>query len=48
MLAGLLWGLSLFYASPLQQLLLFLGKVETERPSDWIIMNIARGPLKMK
>ncbi|KXZ51868.1 hypothetical protein GPECTOR_11g304 [Gonium pectorale] len=47
LLAGLLWGLSLFYASPLQQLLLFLGKIETERPSDWIIMNIARGPLGM-
>ncbi|GLI65966.1 hypothetical protein VaNZ11_009650 [Volvox africanus] len=43
--AGLLWGLSLFFASPLQQLLLFLGKIETERPSDWIIMQLARGPL---
>ncbi|PNW72899.1 hypothetical protein CHLRE_14g610850v5 [Chlamydomonas reinhardtii] len=44
-LAGLLWGVSLFYASPLQQLLLFLGKIETQRPSDWIIMVLARGPL---
>ncbi|EFJ42408.1 hypothetical protein VOLCADRAFT_97483 [Volvox carteri f. nagariensis] len=43
--AGTLWGLSLFFASPLQQLLLFLGKIETERPSDWIIMQLARGPL---
>ncbi|GLC60058.1 hypothetical protein PLESTB_001568700 [Pleodorina starrii] len=47
LVAGLLWGVSLFFASPLQQLLLFLGKIETERPSDWIIMNLARGPLGM-
>ncbi|PNH12955.1 O-phosphoseryl-tRNA(Sec) selenium transferase [Tetrabaena socialis] len=45
LLAGLLWGLSLFYASPLQQLLLFLGKIETQRPSDWIILTLAWGPL---
>ncbi|KAG2423379.1 hypothetical protein HXX76_015345 [Chlamydomonas incerta] len=44
-LAGLLWGLSLYFASPLQQLLLFLGKIETQRPSDWIILGLARGPL---
>ncbi len=47
-LAGLLWGCSLFFASPLQQLLLFLGKIETERPSDWIIMGLARGPLGLE
>ncbi|KAJ9522378.1 hypothetical protein QJQ45_008154 [Haematococcus lacustris] len=34
---GVLWGLSLWYCSPLQLLLLFLGQVDTERPSDWVL-----------
>jgi hypothetical protein len=29
-----LWGVALFYASPLQLLLLFLGRIDVERPSD--------------
>ena len=42
--ASVLWSLSLWFASPLQLLLLFLGKIETERPSDWF-MNILAGSL---
>ena len=33
-LGSLLWAGSLFYASPLQLLLLFLGRIDVERPSD--------------
>jgi hypothetical protein len=29
-----LWGVALFYASPLQLLVLFLGRIDVERPSD--------------
>lgn len=32
--AALLWAVSLFFASPSQSLLLFLGRVDAERPSD--------------
>jgi hypothetical protein len=42
--ASILWSVSLWFASPLQLLLLFLGKIETERPSDWF-MNILAGSL---
>lgn len=42
--AAALWSLSLWFASPLQLLVLFLGKIETERPSDWF-MNILAGSL---
>lgn len=35
--AALLWATSLWFVSPLQLLLLFLGKIETERPSDWLM-----------
>ncbi len=28
------WSVSLFYASPVQQLLLFIGRIDAERPSD--------------
>ncbi len=37
---GLLWGVSLFYCSPLQVLLFFFGKVETERPSDLVLRQL--------
>ena len=33
-LGSLLWSVSLYYASPLQLLLLFLGRIDVERPSD--------------
>ncbi|KAK9917166.1 hypothetical protein WJX75_001505 [Coccomyxa subellipsoidea] len=29
-------------ASPLQLLLLFLGRIETERPSDWVLRQLGR------
>ena len=38
-IAAGLWSISLYFVSPLQLLLLFLGKLETERPSDWF-MNL--------
>mmetsp|Transcript_26026 Transcript_26026/g.56774 ORF Transcript_26026/g.56774 Transcript_26026/m.56774 type:complete len:323 (-) Transcript_26026:763-1731(-) len=37
---GLLWGASLYFATPLQLLLLFLGKIDTERPSDWLLRTL--------
>ncbi|GFR42698.1 hypothetical protein Agub_g3620, partial [Astrephomene gubernaculifera] len=48
LLAGLLWGTSLYFASPLQQLLLFIGRIETQRPSDWLILLLARRLLGMR
>lgn len=36
-LAAALWSLSLWFVSPLQLLVLFFGKIETERPSDWFM-----------
>lgn len=35
-----LWSLALYFASPLQLLLLFLGRIDTERPSDWITRRL--------
>lgn len=40
--AGLLWSVSLYFCSPLQLLLLFLGRIETERPSDWVLRQLGR------
>jgi len=37
---ALFWSISLYFASPWQLLLLFLGKVETDRPSDWILRRM--------
>jgi hypothetical protein len=40
-LAGaVLWSVALYFCSPLQLLLLFLGKIETERPSDWLLRQL--------
>lgn len=39
---ALLWGVALWFVTPLQLLLLFLGKIETERPSDLLITAIGR------
>jgi hypothetical protein len=39
---ALLWAAALWYVTPLQLLLLFLGKIETERPSDELIAVIGR------
>lgn len=35
-LGAALWSLSLYYCSPIQLLLLFLGRIDTDRPSDWV------------
>lgn len=37
-----LWGTALYFASPLQLLLLFLGRIETERPSDWLLCQFGK------
>lgn len=34
--------MSLYFVSPIDVLLLFLGKIETERPSDWLLYNLGR------
>lgn len=41
-LGAVLWGVALFYTSPLQLLLLFLGEIDTERPSDWLLQRLGR------
>jgi hypothetical protein len=38
--AALLWGIALWFCSPLQLLLLFLGRIDTERPSDWALRQL--------
>jgi len=43
---ALLWSVSLFYASPLQLLLLFLGRIDVERPSDVTLLCVVRGSLR--
>lgn len=42
---GALWAVALYYCSPVQLLLLFLGRFETERPSDGILrlLGLAAG-----
>lgn len=37
-----LWAVSLYYCTPLQLLLLFLGEVDTARPSDWLLNTLGR------
>ena len=36
-IASAVWSFGLFFKSPLQILLVFLGRTDTERPSDWIL-----------
>jgi hypothetical protein len=36
------WGASVFFCSPLQLLYLFLGKIDTERPSDWVLQKLGQ------
>ena len=38
---ALLWSVSLYFASPLQLLLLFLGRIDVERPSDFTLLCVA-------
>jgi len=37
-----LWAVALYYCSPLQLLLLFLGRFETARPSDRVLRLLGR------
>ena len=37
-----IWAVALYFVSPLQLLLLFLGRIETERPSDWLLNILGR------
>jgi hypothetical protein len=39
---GVLWAVALYYCSPLQLLLLFLGRFETARPSDRVLRLLGR------
>jgi hypothetical protein len=39
---ALLWSVSLFYASPVQLLLLFLGRIDVDRPSDFTLLLLSR------
>ena len=41
-LGAVLWSVSLYFSSPWQLLLIFLGRVDTERPSDWLLSNLAK------
>ena len=39
-IASAVWSFGLFFKSPLQILLVFLGRTDTERPSDWILRTL--------
>jgi hypothetical protein len=39
---AVLWAVALFYASPIQLLLLFLGRIDVERPSDETLRLLGR------
>ena len=39
-LAAALWAASLYFASPVQQLAVFFGFFERERPSDWVLRRL--------
>lgn len=41
-LGGILWSVALYFTSPWQLLLIFLGRVDTERPSDWLMDLLAK------
>ena len=36
-----IWSFGLFFKSPLQILLVFLGRTDTERPSDWMLRKLS-------
>ena len=38
MAGAVLWSVALFYASPVQLLLLFLGRIDVDRPSDFTLL----------
>ena len=39
--ASAIWSFGLFFKSPLQILLVFLGRTDTERPSDWMLRKLS-------
>lgn len=39
-LAAVLWTGAFWLASPWQLLLIFLGRIDTERPSDWLMVRL--------
>ena len=43
-LACAMWSWSLWYATPIQLLALFFGKIDTERPSDYILKRLPDVP----
>jgi hypothetical protein len=47
-LAGaVIWAVGLYYASPISIVMLFLGRTDSERPSDWVL-RLATGTKKME
>ena len=35
-----IWGLALYFASPVSVIMLFLGRTDSERPSDWLLRKV--------
>ena len=38
--AAAIWGLALYFASPVSVIMLFLGRTDSERPSDWLLRKV--------
>ena len=37
---AVVWAVGLFYASPISVIMLFLGRTDSERPSDWVLRKV--------
>jgi len=37
---AVIWGLALYFASPVSVIMLFLGRTDSERPSDWLLRKV--------
>jgi len=35
-----IWGVALYFASPVSVIMLFLGRTDSERPSDWLLRKV--------
>ena len=44
---AVVWALGLYYASPVSVVMLFLGRTDSERPSDWLLRK-ATGTAQME
>lgn len=42
LIAALIWSVAYYFCTPVQLLLLFFGRFETERPSDWIVRIVGK------